>query len=98
LLCRGNGHKWAGEEMFELLTSFKKKPWIWLAFAIVLILAGAMKLSNQTSFETQTMKEDAKDIESQASGRTDITRIEIMFDESGPYWNGRKPITLPTVK
>ena len=98
MLCRGNGHKWAGEEMFELLTSFKKKPWIWLAFAIVLILAGAMKLSNQTSFETQTMKEDAKDIESQASGRTDITRIEIMFDESGPYWNGRKPITITDSK
>lgn len=74
---------------------FRKNLWKWCAIGVVLITAvGVTRLTKHTLFGTQTAKDEALHEVDQSEGNIDTAKVEIIFDESGPYWNDAKPITI----
>jgi len=64
----------------------------------ILLFVGAWLFWRQTLLGTQTVKDVTPHGPGETSGERSIPRIEIIFDENGPYWNGGKPISITDSK
>jgi beta-lactamase regulating signal transducer with metallopeptidase domain len=107
LTSKGTGIK----RRIKMITMFKKNSWKWSVIAVIIILViGAIGLTNQTSLQTQAKtslqtqdnislqtqarKEEIRHSVSETNIRTGIAKIELILDADGVYWNGVKPISV----